>query len=162
MAGGAWPIPKAYRDRVSNRKIQLDRYSRIVYDGEEGVCGLSFTRLLTIQSFVAISQSVFLLKCVSTDSRYKIIDKTKATLIGGLLLLRYSPPEETTKSPRIRWAFIRGLDILGIKDYGLVDVSLSENKWDRMCSITATVHPFPKTLYLWFGEREAVYPCGTV
>ena len=42
--------------------------------------------------------------------------QTKATLIGGLLLLRYSPPEETTKSPRIRWAILWGLDILGIKD----------------------------------------------
>ena len=32
------PITKDYQDRVFNRKIQLGRYSRIVYDGEEGVC----------------------------------------------------------------------------------------------------------------------------
>ena len=54
-----------------------------------------------------------------------------------------------TKSPRIRWAILGGGDILGIKNYGVVGDSLSENKWDRICSITATVHPLPKTAQAW-------------
>ena len=53
------------------------------------------------------------------------------------------PITETRKAHVLGGQFLWGLDILGIKDYGLVGVSLSGNKWDRMCSITATVHPFP-------------------
>ena len=41
VAGSARLVPKAYRDRVSNRKIQLDRYSHIIDNRKMGYIGLN-------------------------------------------------------------------------------------------------------------------------